>query len=85
MLSDEKVVFFVFFNPSKARERNSRSPEPESVTSMRITGCEMLISQGIQKNLNFTLRLSGYFFDRCGIKSLCPVPWWSQRIQVEVI
>ena len=37
----------------------------------------MLVSQGIQKNLNFTLRLSGYFFDRCGIKILCPVPWWS--------
>ena len=26
------------------------------------------------KNLSFTLLLSGYFFNRCGIKSLHPVP-----------
>jgi len=47
---------------------------PESVTSMRIAECKLLVLQGKQKNLSFTHPLSGYFFGRCGIKNLCSVP-----------
>ncbi len=39
--------------------------------------CNSLYDMGFTvelKNRSFTLRLSGYFLNRCGIKSLCSVP-----------